>query len=303
MLALFFAGFSGGCTTLPGVDALRPVAELEATPFHPQSRYQCGPAALLTVLEQSGAAAELDALVDQVYLPEAEGSLQVELVAATRRAGRIPWVLPPTAAALHAELAAGRPVLVMQNLGVSWWPRWHYAVVIGIEPDAVVLRSGTERRRETRPSTFLRTWRRSGNWAMVALAADELPAEPDRQRWFDALVTLEETGHAELARDAWSRAIREWPDSLVPRFGLANSHFALSHWQAAERELRALLRQAPGTAAARNNLALTLLRQGRIDAAEAEAQRALADAAGSADVQNAVSDTLGRIRDAREGRH
>ena len=67
--------------------------ELDDTPFHPQERYQCGPAALTTVLAQSGAGASLEAVVDKVYLPGRQGSLQAELLAATRTEGRLPYVI------------------------------------------------------------------------------------------------------------------------------------------------------------------------------------------------------------------
>src|SRR2546422_3737218 len=32
---------------------------------------------------------------------------------------------------LLAEVAAGHPVLVFQNLGLHWIPRWHFAVAVG----------------------------------------------------------------------------------------------------------------------------------------------------------------------------
>ena len=123
--------------------------ELEETPFFSQTRYQCGPAALATTLVASGANAELDELVDAVYLPGRQGSLQLEMLAATRSAGRLPYVVNKTLSALLEELDAGRPVIVLQNLGVRVIPRWHYAVVVGIDAgrDRVILRSGTERRR------------------------------------------------------------------------------------------------------------------------------------------------------------
>ena len=103
-------------------------------PFHPQVEYQCGPAALAGVLGASGMPVSPEALVPQVYLPGREGSLQVELVAATRRAGRIPYVVDPSPAALLSELADGRPVLVLQNLLTRSVPRWHYAVLVGADP-------------------------------------------------------------------------------------------------------------------------------------------------------------------------
>jgi hypothetical protein len=62
----------------------------------------------------------------------------------------IPYVLEPEVTALAAELAAGRPVLVLQNLGLERAPVWHYAVVDGIDQGDVILRSGTQQRRVER---------------------------------------------------------------------------------------------------------------------------------------------------------
>ena len=76
--------------------------ELSNTAFFPQDEYQCGPAALATVLHSAGVAAQPDALAKQVYLPARRGSLQPELAAATRRAARVPYLIPPNLQALRA---------------------------------------------------------------------------------------------------------------------------------------------------------------------------------------------------------
>ena len=99
----------------------RPV-ELTAVPFFPQEAYQCGPAALATVLNSSGLNVTPEALAPQVYLPERQGSLQFELLAAARRHGRVPYVLRPQLETLVTEVASGHPVLVLQNLGVAALP-------------------------------------------------------------------------------------------------------------------------------------------------------------------------------------
>ena len=113
----------------------------------PATDYQCGPAALATVLVASGAQVSPDDLVAEVYLPGRKGSLQAELIAAARSRGRLPYVLPPSLDDLLAQLAAGHPVLVLQKTGAGPWPGWHYAVVIGYDAsrDRLLLRSGTER--------------------------------------------------------------------------------------------------------------------------------------------------------------
>src|SRR5688572_29670880 len=89
--------------------------ELRETPFFPQKDYECGPAALATVLVASGVAVTAQELTPKVYLPERRGSLQVELIAAARGYDRLPYSMAPRFDLLLAEVAAGRPVLVLQN--------------------------------------------------------------------------------------------------------------------------------------------------------------------------------------------
>jgi tetratricopeptide (TPR) repeat protein len=257
--------------------------ELVDTPFYPQQQYQCGPAALMTLLTASGVATTLNAVTAQVYIPAREGSLQTEILAASRAAERIPYVLAPGLASITAELAAGRPVLVLQNLGVSWAPRWHYAVVVGTDAQnkKVVLRSGTDLRRTTRSSVFLRTWRRSDYWAVTTLKPGELPANPDRVRYVEAVAGLEQTGHFEAARDAWRAGRSHWPDDAVIQCGLANTEFALGNFTAAERLYVDLLSEDSGSLIARNNLAMTMLALGRNREAREQIDAALKIAAGS----------------------
>jgi tetratricopeptide (TPR) repeat protein len=189
----------------------------------------------------------------------------------------VPYVLAPGLASITAELAAGRPVLVLQNLGVSWAPRWHYAVVIGADADSdqIILRSGTDQRRLMRTPVFLRTWERSDFWAVTTLRPGELPADPDRDRYIEAVAGLEQTGHHLAARDAWQAGLSQWPDDTVLLFGLANVQYALGNFSEAETLYLAMLRKDDALLIARNNLALTLSAQGRNSEALAQIDAAL----------------------------
>src|SRR3990167_1837018 len=61
--------------------------ELDEVQFYQQDVYQCGPASLAMVLDAGGVKVTPQELTPQVYLPGREGSLQVEMLAATRRNG------------------------------------------------------------------------------------------------------------------------------------------------------------------------------------------------------------------------
>lgn len=288
------AGLIGGCAADPFRTLTRPdlpnSIELSATPFFPQEEYQCGPAALATVLAYSGVAVRPDALISQVYLPDRRGSLQPELLAATRRYDRIPYVIPAEFPALLAEVASGRPVLVLQNLGVRWAPAWHYAVVIGFsrERREVILRSGIDERRTSSAAVFARTWQRGGNWGVVALAAGELPATEDSDGYLRALAAAETAGRTDLSDPSYAAAAERWPDSSMAWLGLGNSAYARDEREAAERMYRRALKADSGNAAALNNLASTVAEQGRCD----EARKLLHTAMALADLNPAMTAVL-----------
>lgn len=208
-------------------------------------------------------------VVDRVYLPSRQGSLQAEIVAAARAAGRVPYRLEPTLAAVSHELSAGRPVLVLQNLGVSWAPRWHYAVVYAVDPPGGVvrLRSGTDPDRVTRVPVFLRTWARAEFWGLVLLRPGELPADADAARFFAALADMEATGHGDVVVPSWRAAHARWPEAALPMFALGNAALAAGDAPAAEGWYRRLLGVEPRNAAARNNLAHALAATGRVNEA------------------------------------
>lgn len=271
--------------------------ELSETPFFAQERYQCGPAALATVLSASGVAVEPDALVHQVYIPARRGSLQVEMLAASRAHGRLAYVISGELGAVLAELAAGRPVLVLQNLGLELWPRWHYAVVVGFDArhDAVILRSGLEPRARVPRERFVQTWRRAGAWGFVVVRPGELPAVVDEGRYLEAAAALESAGRTRAARRAYQTAVRRWPANPVAWLGLGNTHYVQGDLHAAESAYRRLLEHAPDSPVARNNLAQVLTERECHAAALAQVDAGLSVLGPSNELYSALAQTRAEI--------
>jgi hypothetical protein len=237
-------------------------------------------------------------LVPAVWLPERRGSLQPEMMAASRRYGRIPYRVEPDFGALLAEVEAGHPVLVLQNLGIGPVPVWHYAVVVGFSPDdgELVLRSGTEPRRVTTGRVFARTWDRSDNWAMIALAPGEMPAGRDPARYLRAVAAMEATGHAEEAAAAYRAALGRWPASGLAHLGLGNALWTLGRADEAAREYRAALALAPGDITALNNLASVLATLGDCGEAAALIERADGLASSAGILEESLRKTLAETR-------
>jgi tetratricopeptide (TPR) repeat protein len=250
--------------------------ELTQVPFFPQEEYQCGPAALATALASFGAKVTPEDLVSQVYLPERKGSLQIEMLAAARRHGFVSYQLAPSLEDLLREIAAGTPVIVLQNLGIG--EAWHYAVAIGYDYDSgkLILRSGTTERRQLPFTMNEMVWKRSGYWAMVALPPDRIPVTAKEERWLAALAALERAGNPADARTAYSNFLKRWPDNINAVVGLGNAYYALGSLKDAERVLRDAARREPDSVIVLNNLAQTLSDQGRNEEALPFIERAAA---------------------------
>lgn len=252
--------------------------ELTKTPFFPQELYHCGPAALATALNAIDINVTPDQLVPEVYIPARQGSLQIEMLAASRRHGALSVKVAPRLDAVLKEVAAGNVVVVMQNLGLSWAPSWHYAVVVGynLEQEKVWLRSGTFERFEMTLSTFQRTWARSEYWAFVALKPGSLPASDDPDAVAKAIVAFEKNSNKKDAYLSYDAAVKRWPNHLVLLMGLGNSAYALGNYSHATSAFREATAAHPDSAAAHNNLANMLMILGDAKAAKLAAEKALA---------------------------
>lgn len=285
--ALVLASLSlGGCAMmLPQTTALRDrwpadlprKIELTDVPFYAQRDYECGPAALAMSLESAGAKASLEDLIRQVYIPGRQGSLQVEMLAAPRRYGLVSYALAPRFEDVLREVAAGTPVIVLQNYGV--WPVdvWHYAVVAGYDgvEGEVILRSG-EKERLTMPfAVFEYLWKSGDHWSMVAVPPRRVPITASEARYLEALVATERVAKTEAAAPGYAAAVERWPDSVTARIGLANVYHGRGKLALAVMHLREAQRRDPDSVAVLNNLAQTLSDQGHQQEALALIDRAL----------------------------
>ncbi len=298
LVALVAALCLSACASAPPQRPLPagPAVELTATPFFPQDEYQCGPAALATVLVADGVAVTPEALVPQVYLPERRGSLQAEMIAATRAYQRVPLPLLPQIDAIVTELAAQRPVLVLLNLGLRWVPVWHYAVVVGHDPltQRLLLRSGRNEREEMSLAKFDAAWTRAGRWALVVSEPASIPASATPQSWIGALAPFESLRRFDAAERGYRAAVERWPDAALPQLALGNVNAAQQQWlPAVQAYTRALSLQADGIVL--NNRAHALAELGCPSHAEADLARAL-DQQPSPALAVSLERTLSRVK-------
>ena len=278
------AGALTGCAA-PAATQLRHAApadlprqvQLAHVPFvaAPPDDTLCGPAALAMLLGATGRPADLGRLSAEVHLPQRQGSLALEMTAALRRHGLLPCALAPSLADALRELAAGHAVLVLLNLSLPIWPRWHYAVLTGYDlaASSVRLHSGAQANAVWPLDTFEHTWARSQHWARVALPPEQLPATVQEAPLTQALLDFERLHGPAATLPGWLAGAERLPQAWLIRMAAGNALLAqarpaeaLPHYEAATG-----LRDS---AASWNNRAITLARLGRMDEARAALLRA-----------------------------
>lgn len=264
--------------------------ELDNTPFYSQQRYQCGPAALATVLASYSVDVSLNDLAEAVYIPELHGSLAEEIMATARSHAMLAYPLKASLQDLVEEIAAGHPVLVMQNLGTKALPNRHFAVAIGydLEKQQLILRSGTTRRWKTSFAVFERTWARSQHWALVILPAGQIPATAETDRYLRAVVDLETSGQTSAAAKACQAAVDHWPQQPHVWMARGNQLYSSGDYPEAAGAFSTATVLEPDNPQGWNNLAYALLAASCPAKAQQAVARAVALAPGDAEYQDSL---------------
>ncbi len=249
---------------------------LTDVPFVAQQKYQCGPAAVAMLLGHNDKAFEMQELIDQVYSPDLRGSIQPALLGAIRRHGLLAYQIKGFAE-LVAELEAGHPVLILQNLGLSWVPRWHYAVVVGYDrlKKKVLLHSADRPLTVMSTFVFANTWKRADDWGLVALVPGILPATAQELPYLGATSALEQIGLVREAGQAFRVATLQWPQSFAAWFGFGNNLYAQAEYPGAVEALEQALALRPTSGPVLNNLALAQAANGSRDDALVTISKAL----------------------------
>lgn len=249
--------------TLP--QSLPPGVSLPAVPFFPQQDNWCGPAALASLLVHAGVSVTPEQLAPQVFLPGRQGSLNLELLAASRRQGLMPYVLPGDSNTLLQELAAGHPILVLLDLGLPPLSRWHYAVLTGYDSASreFLLISGEQANGRIEWTVFQRLWARGQNWAMLVVAPGNLPATAQATPLLQQGAALEQMGRFIEAGKIYDAATKRWPQHAALWFARGNVAYRADDLAVAEASWQRALQLDADLAAARHNLVELLRQQGR----------------------------------------
>lgn len=245
-------------------------------PFIDQAEGQCGPATLTMAMNFVGKNISVEDIVDQVYLPEMKGSLQTDMISATRRQGLVPIEIDSLESLLK-EVAAGNPVIVFENLFLSWVPQWHYALVFGYDlaQETVTLHSGPEQNKVWDLRKFERSWQLGDYWGLVVLPPEKLSATGNELAHARAGVALEQLGKTAEATQHYQAMLKRWPESLTALIAMGNLAYEQKDFKKSVYYLLTAAHEHPTVSSIWHNLALAENAAQMTAASKKSARRAL----------------------------
>jgi tetratricopeptide (TPR) repeat protein len=234
--ACLLAGFLllVGCQSTPQADRLRqhgfsslpPSHTIDAVPFYPQEQFYCGPTTLSEVFGYYKNDIPPNDIAPKMFIPDKEGSLQLEMITATRQYGFLPYSARGTLSSIMALVSDNIPVIVFQNLSIQLLPQWHYAVVTGFDSEkgTVTLHTGVTPYHEMSFELFERTWARGNYWYLAPVPPNVTSSEMVPFSYTSAAYDMLKVGDKPRALAFLETATKQWPKQWLAYFLLAN-HF------------------------------------------------------------------------------
>jgi len=140
-------------------------------PFFPQSKYQCAPASLASVLNYYGCRVTPGEISKAIYRKRLRGTLSIDLILFAQKMEFNARAYRGDLTDLKNHIAKDRPLIVFQDLGYPLLTIRHFSVVIGYD-DAegiLILHSGKRINKVIPYERFLRSWREMDYWTLLIL--------------------------------------------------------------------------------------------------------------------------------------
>lgn len=263
ILLLAVALIFSGCTTLQyesvvkDKDELAGYVWLEDVPFEDQADYHCGPAVMSMAMQYIGRPLTPDTLSEQMFTPAVNGSMQADVIGTARRNGAVAIPVYDFRSMLK-ELDAGHPVMVFENVGLSVFPQWHYALVVGYDlaNQEVILHTGHDVFKPQDMRVFENSWKLADYWGLVVLRPGDYAASAGEKEHIKAAVGLQQAQNNFEAEQTYKSILKRWPDSVVSLIGIANIEYEKKNYVEAVKNLKAALKIQPDSQAAQHNLSI-----------------------------------------------
>jgi ABC-type bacteriocin/lantibiotic exporter with double-glycine peptidase domain len=140
---------------------------IDNVPFHPQEKYQCGPASLAGVLNFWGVDATPEDIANEIFSRAARGTLNIDMLFYAQRAGLYAEQYAGSWHDLTKKIDSGYPLIVLVDFGFSFYQANHFMVVVGYNNDGIIVNSEKTERMFIPKDRFLRIWERANYWTLL----------------------------------------------------------------------------------------------------------------------------------------
>jgi hypothetical protein len=144
-------------------------------PFFKQEDYQCGPAALATVIDfwykRTGKRAWVtpEQIAPEIYSPTARGVLGIDLEIYAQKHGFKGRQFSGKVADLREAIDLSTPPIIFVDYGFGFYEQGHFMVVTGYGPEGIVVNSGPYENRFIPEKELNRIWKKTGYWTFILL--------------------------------------------------------------------------------------------------------------------------------------
>lgn len=162
--------FMSSCTFLheiPHSMNAQKIRIIEDVPFFAQEDYQCGPSALAGVLNYWGVKVTPEEISKEIFSKTARGTLNIDMLLYAQKKGLNAVQYNGSLSDLKENIDSGFPVIVMVDLGISFFKANHFMAVTGYNEKGVIVNSGREKDKFLYEKDFLNAWVKTGYWTLL----------------------------------------------------------------------------------------------------------------------------------------
>ncbi len=167
ILPLLWTGCAATPALPPGFQPPEKSRIITGVPFHAQEDYQCGPAALASVLNFHGDPVTPEAIAGDIFRPGLRATVTLDLVLYARSRGFPAQWFSGRPEDIVRAVDRNRPLVVMLDYGWNAISKNHFLVLFGYSPQGVIVHDGRRRDKLIPWNDFLPPWLKAGGWTMA----------------------------------------------------------------------------------------------------------------------------------------
>jgi ABC-type bacteriocin/lantibiotic exporter with double-glycine peptidase domain len=139
---------------------------IQNVPFHPQEKFQCGPASLAGVLNHWKINVSPEEIASEIYSKSARGTLNIDMALYVEKIGLKVRQYRGSFEDIKDKIDSGYPLIVLVDEGFLIYQKNHFMVVIGYRGDGIIVNSGREQGKFIPVKEFLRSWEKTKFWTL-----------------------------------------------------------------------------------------------------------------------------------------